>query len=66
MNKKTISIALLVVGVVLLVLGFQEFGAFGSQFGRAVGRGPSTRAVLLLAAGAVCAGFGAMKIFGKK
>jgi len=38
MHKNTISIALLVVGVVLLVLGLQEYGAFGSQISRALGR----------------------------
>jgi uncharacterized membrane protein YidH (DUF202 family) len=66
MSMKNIGIALLVVGVVLLVLGFQEFGAFGSSLSRAVGRGPSTRAIIMLAVGAACAGFGAMKVFGKK
>lgn len=66
MNQKNIGIVLLVVGAILLVLGFQEFGAFGSSLSRAVGRGPSTRAVILLIAGAACAGFGALKAFGKK
>ena len=66
MNGRNIGIALLIVGAVLLVLGFQEFGAFGSSLSRAVGRGPSTRAIVLLAAGAVCAGYGAMRAFGKK
>jgi hypothetical protein len=66
MNTSTISIVILVVGAILIVLGLQEYGTFGSSLSRAVGRGPSTRAIILLVAGAACAGFGAMKVFGKK
>jgi hypothetical protein len=65
MHKNTISIVLLVVGVVLLVLGLQEYGAFGSQISRALGRGPSERAWFLMISGAACAGFGALRIFRK-
>jgi hypothetical protein len=65
MNKSTISVVMLVVGVVLIVLGLQEYGAFGSSLSRAIGRGPSTRAVVLLACGGACAIFGAMNIFRK-
>jgi len=65
MNKNTISMIVLVVGVVLIVLGLQEYGAFGSSVSRAVGRGPSTRALVLLACGGACAVFGALKIFKK-
>ena len=65
MDKKTIGIALLVVGVILLVLGFQEYGAFGSSLSRAVGRGPSPRAIILLVTGAACAGSGAVRFFKK-
>jgi threonine/homoserine/homoserine lactone efflux protein len=65
MNKNTISIVLLVVGVVLLVLGLQEYGAFGSRVSRALGQGPSERAWFLMIGGAVCAGFGALWIFRK-
>jgi len=65
MNKGTIPIILLFVGAVLLVLGLQEYGAFGSSVSRAIGRGPSTRALVLLACGGACAAFGAMRIFKK-
>ena len=65
MNKNIIHMIILVVGVVLIVLGLQEYGAFGSSVSRAVGRGPSTRAWVLLACGVACAGFGTMKIFKK-
>jgi len=65
MSKSIIHIMLLVVGVVLIVLGLQEYGAFGSSVSRAIGRGPSTRALVLLACGGACAAFGVMKIFKK-
>ena len=61
--NKNVGIVLLVIGVVLLVLGMQEFGAFGSSVSRALGRGPSTRAWYLLISGGVCASIGAMQIF---
>ena len=65
MNKNVVSIAVLVVGVVLIVLGLQEYGEFGSSVSRAIGRGPSTRALVLLACGGACAAFGVLKIFRK-
>jgi hypothetical protein len=65
MNKNTISIVILVVGVVLLVLGLQEYGAFGSTISRALGKGPSDRAWFLMIGGAVCTAFGAMGLLKK-
>ena len=65
MNKNIVSTAVLIVGVVLIVLGLQEYGAFGSSVSRAIGRGPSTSALVLLACGGACAAFGAMRIFKK-
>jgi hypothetical protein len=56
---------LLVIGVVLLVLGFQEFGAFGSSISRALGRGPSDRTWLLMIGGAVCTVLGGVGVFKK-
>ena len=64
--NKYVGIVLLIIGVVLLVLGMQEFGAFGSSVSRALGRGPSTRAWILLISGGVCAAFGGMQVFKKK
>ena len=63
--NKNVGIAMLIIGVVLLVLGMQEFGAFGSSVSRAIGRGPSNRALLLLIGGGVCAAIGGMQIFKK-
>jgi len=65
MNKNSISIVLLVVGVVLLVLGLQEYGAFGSKVSRALGRGPSERTWFLMIGGAVCTVFGGLGVFKK-
>ncbi len=65
MNKNTISIVLLVVGVVLLVLGLQEYGAFGSKISRVLGRGPSERAWFLMIGGVVCTVFGGMGVLKK-
>jgi hypothetical protein len=63
--KKNLGIVLLVIGVMLLVLGMQEFGAFGSSISRALGRGPSERALFLLIGGGACAAFGIMQVFRK-
>jgi hypothetical protein len=63
--KQYVGIALLIIGVVLLVLGLQEFGAFGSRISRALGRGPSERAWLLMIGGVVCTVLGGMGIFKK-
>jgi hypothetical protein len=65
LNKNIINIIVLAVGVVLIVLGLQEYGTFGSSVSRALGRGPSTRALVLLVCGGVCAALGAMRIFRK-
>lgn len=65
MDRKKAGVVLLVIGVILLAVGFQEFGAFGSSLSRAVGRGPSNRAVVFLIGGGVCAALGAMRLFRK-
>jgi hypothetical protein len=63
--NKNVSIVLLVIGVVLLVLGLQELGAFGSRLSRALGGGPSERAWVLMIGGVVCTFFGSMGVFKK-
>jgi hypothetical protein len=60
--KKNLGIVLLVIGVVLLVLGMQEYGAFGSSVSRVFGRGPSDRAWALFVSGAICSGLGIIRI----
>jgi Protein of unknown function (DUF3185). len=63
--NKNLGIVLLIIGVVLLVLGMQEYGAFGSSVSRALGRGPSDRAWFLFIGGGACTAFGIMQVFRK-
>ncbi len=60
-----IAIVLLVVGVVLLVLGFQEYGAFGSKITRALGKKPSNEVLAYFIGGGVCALAGVFKLIRK-
>ncbi|HWR71839.1 MAG TPA: DUF3185 family protein [Nitrospirota bacterium] len=65
MNKNQIGIALLVVGIILLVLGFNEYGTFGSRLGRALGAGMSNKVLALFIIGGVCAALGLMQTMKK-
>ena len=65
MKNNTIGIVILVVGIVLLVLGFNEYGTFGSRAGRMMGAGVSNRVLFLFIAGAVCTVLGLMKTLKK-
>ena len=58
MDKKQIGIALLVVGIILLVLGFNEYGTFGSRLGRALGAGMTNKVLALFIIGGVCTALG--------
>ena len=59
--KNSINIVILVVGIVLLVLGFNEYGTFGSKLSRAFGAGPSNKVLFLFIAGAACTAYGLVK-----
>lgn len=61
-NAKTLAPVLLVVGVVLLAAGFNEYGAFGAKMGRALSGSMSQRTVVLFISGGVCAALGLMKL----
>jgi len=65
MGNKTISIVILVVGIVLLALGFNEYGAFGSRAGRMLGAGISDKVLFLFIAGAACTAYGLLKTLKK-
>lgn len=65
MKKNTINIVILVVGIVLLVLGFNEYGTFGSRAGRLLGAGLSNKVLFLFIAGAACTAYGLMKTLKK-
>ncbi len=65
MNKKQIGIALLVVGIILLILGFNEYGTFGSRLGRALGAGLSNKVLALFIIGGICTALGLMQTLKK-
>ena len=60
-----VAIMFLVVGVVLLVLGFQEYGAFGSKIAKALGSRPSNEVLAYFAGGGVFALAGVIKLIKK-
>jgi drug/metabolite transporter (DMT)-like permease len=63
--KKYLGIALLVVGVALLVLAYQEYNSAGSKFGRALKSDPSQKLLIYGIGGSLCAGLGAFRIIKK-
>ena len=60
-----IAVVMLVAGVVLLVLGFQEYGAFASKITRALGKSPSNEVLAYFIGGGLCAAIGAIKLIRK-
>ncbi len=66
MKNGILNIIILVVGIVLLVLGFNEYGAFGSRAGRFWGAGISNRVLSLFIVGATCTAYGLLKTLNKK
>jgi len=65
MKNTTIGVAILVVGIVLLVLGFNEYGTFGSRAGRMLGTGVSNKVLILFIAGGVCTVLGLVQTLRK-
>jgi len=63
--NKSISIVILVVGVILLIWGFNEYGTFGSRAGRMLGAGVSNKVLFLFIAGAACTVYGLLKTLKK-
>jgi hypothetical protein len=66
MTNSIVNIIILVVGIVLLVLGFNEYGTFGSRAGRMLGMGISNRVLFFFIAGAACTAYGLMMTLKKK
>jgi len=62
MAKSTMAVIALVAGIILLVMGFNEYGTFGSKLGRALGGGMSNRVILLFLSGGVCTAYGLLNI----
>ena len=61
--NKSLSIAFLVGGAVLLVFGFQASDSFGSDVSRAFTGNPTDKAMWLLAGGSVLAVLGLIGLF---
>ena len=66
MKKNVVGIVVLVVGIILLALGLNELGTFGSRAGRMLGAGLSNKVLSLLVAGAACTVYGLMKTVRKQ
>ncbi|PLY02706.1 MAG: hypothetical protein C0623_03500 [Desulfuromonas sp.] len=62
-QKKIIGIALLVVGVILIVWGFNEAGSFGGKLSSAISGSPGDRVLWFYIAGGVCSVIGLFNIF---
>jgi hypothetical protein len=60
-----INVVILVLGIVMLVLGFNEYGTFGSRAGRMMGIGVSDKVLYLFIASAACTVYGLMKTLKK-
>lgn len=63
--NKLIGIVLVVVGVGLLLWGFNLYDAFSSRVTRAVTGSPPDKTVVILIAGAVCAAAGVFQLIKK-
>ena len=61
--NKSLSIAFLVGGAILLVFGFQASDSFGSEVSRTFTGNPTDKAMWLLAGGAVLAVLGLIGLF---
>lgn len=62
MNKKTVNLVILIAGIVLLILGFNELGTFGSRAGRMFGAGLSNKVLVYFIAGGLCTAYGLLQI----
>jgi hypothetical protein len=62
MNNKIIGIALLIVGVALMIWGYNAYDSVGSQVTRAFGGNVSIEAVVGLGGGLVCIVLGIIRI----
>ena len=64
--NKTVSLALLIGGIVLIVLGVQAMDSFGSDVSRFFTGSPTDKSVWMLIGGIVAAGAGLMTFRGKR
>jgi hypothetical protein len=66
MNKKNIAAVVLIIGIVLLGLGVNEYGTFGSRAGRILGASPSKTMLVYFIAGGLCTAYGLLQIRKKR
>jgi hypothetical protein len=60
-----INVIILILGIIMLALGLNEYGTFGSRAGRMMGMGVSDKVLYLVIAGAACTIYGLMKTLKK-
>lgn len=56
---RIVGLVVLIVGIVLLVWGYQAYESMGSQLEEVFTGSPSEKSIWLMAAGAVCSAVGA-------
>jgi len=61
-RNKLIGIVILIVGVVLIAQGLNEYGAFGSKLSRAISGDISVRTLAFFIGGGVCAVLGITRL----
>ena len=66
MNSRSIAIAMLVAGVILLIWGFNMYGVFDSRVSRAFSGSPTNKAMWTLIGGGALAIAGAYQLFLKR
>ncbi len=62
MNKKYIDIALIVIGVVLVIWGYDVYDSAGSQVTRALSGDTPVEAWIGMIGGAVCIAIGVLRV----
>lgn len=62
MNRKNIAAIVLFIGIVLLVLGSNEYRSFGSRAGRVLGAKPSNAMLVYFIAGGICTAYGLLQL----
>jgi hypothetical protein len=65
-NKNIVNVVILVAGIVFLILGFNEYGTFGSRAGRLLGAGMSNKVLFYFIAGAAGTAYGLLQVLKKK
>ncbi len=62
MKNKQIGIVLIIVGIALIVWGYNIYDSAGAQIGRALGGNVPAKAWIGMVGGAICAALGIFKL----